>query len=67
MPGWGIWSSRWRAWSIEEELGLWVQKLRSLVRMRRSFWRWVLMVKAWICLSCLREVHLGRRDRGRFG
>ena len=27
-------------------------------------WRWVLMVKAWICLSSLREVQWGQRNRG---
>ena len=64
MSGWRIWSKSWWAWSIKVEDGWKAQQLMSLVRTVMSFWRWVLMVRAWICLSSLREVQWGKRDRG---
>lgn len=45
-------------------LGLSAQKLMSLASTVTSFWRWVLIVKAWICLRPLSEVHWGKRERG---
>lgn len=48
---------------MEAVVGLEVQKFMSFVRTLVLLWRWVLMVKAWICLSSLREVHLGMRER----
>ena len=64
MSGWRIWSNSWWAWSLKVVEGWKAQQLMSLVRTVMSFWRWVLMVKAWICLSFLREVQWGLRDRG---
>ena len=64
MSGWRIWSKSWWAWSIKVEDGWKAQQLMSLVRTVMSFWRWVLMVRAWICLSSLREVQWGKRDTG---
>ena len=52
---------------MEVKVGFLVQKLMSLVRTVRSFWRWVLIAKAWICFSSFKDVHLGRRERGFWG
>lgn len=44
-----------------------VQKLMSLVRTAMSYWRWVLMAKAWICLSSARDEHLDMKESGVLG
>ena len=64
ISGWKILSNSLWAYSMEVKVGLLVQKLMSLLRTVRSFWRWVLIAKAWICFSSVKEVHLGRRERG---